>query len=273
MAYIPLELVRSIIDVLAIQGHKTDLNTASLISRLFREACLTHLFSSIAITLHPSSKARNEQLAHILTHNPRIGEVVRTLHVTFTDAPSADSDLLSNMFRALPGIRHLTLYSDRMSHFHWHLLPSNIQQSILHLLTHPQSEISHLAIRNIAVFPVAYLSRCSSLQHLECRALGHVPFSFIPDDETLPQGHLRSLKLLEVSPFIDVADVLLHSPHSSLTLSRLQTLECWILHNAHPTTVQSILSTASSAVQSLTLHVFTGQALSLFLPLPRIYTY
>ncbi|KAF5376442.1 hypothetical protein D9615_008673 [Tricholomella constricta] len=247
---LPLELINMIIDELA--GDKPALSACSLTSSSLREQAQKHLFSDIVLDLDTIDPSSSDDLHDILYSNPHLASFVVSLKVQFSQ-PSEWEFVIARhvaLLNRFPRVRSVTLTSPTSGKDLWRIIQRNLRVALLTLIQQSTVE-SPLILEHQGSFPAQIISHCWQLKHLSMQRCLLQDSRYKPRMSTeigrrphsRQQGHLESLSVEIAS---DLLLTTLIQPTSSLSLSRLHTLDISDIEAGHIHALQKILDVASS---------------------------
>lgn len=197
---IPQDILNSIIDQLT--DDRPTLKTCTLLSRFFRYACQTHLFSDIRLKI--DEEHRNREFIHILTDHPAIALCVQNLNLQLLylrwEPPSGSEH--EPVVAILPFLLHLQ--SLQMTYESNYMLvwkgKGELHDAVLHLFKLPT--LSRVSLGCIQDFPMnVFLRGCTRLQALAI-TLVYEPHNVLDNDFNprpssilIPKTHLDVLKI------------------------------------------------------------------------------
>lgn len=166
---LPPELIKAIVDDLALQKDTTALTACALTCKFMNFCSRKHLFSTIHMGAIPSLKShcggtpRIEQLVSLLNHSPEIADCIKEFSYKLWHRDYEDQTA-PVVLKRLTKVRSLTLV--RLAQFMlWKFVPVRFQEAMAHLIQLP-SEMK-LVLRLCHNIPMALFMSCPNLTQLK----------------------------------------------------------------------------------------------------------
>ncbi|KAF8057383.1 hypothetical protein FPV67DRAFT_1786387 [Lyophyllum atratum] len=254
---IPEDIIDEIVDVLS----TTDLQSYTLVSRVFRVLCQRRLFHSVHLDTRHCE--RNERLHLTLLGNPVLASFTRslTIHIAATSRGSPLKAVCGILHMVQSHVRKLSVDGD-FDHGTepWKSFHESLQTALLSIIAHPSCVDVDLGYVGL---PITNLSESSHLRHLTLASRESVTipgdilgegFSHPGHGEPKIQGYLESLI---VKPRGAAERILqtLHDPRRPcpLSLSHLKVFKLCFLDPCCPL-IQAILDLAADYLQEITIY-------------------
>ncbi|KAF8968573.1 hypothetical protein BDZ97DRAFT_1799087, partial [Flammula alnicola] len=158
-ATIPLDIIESVIEAIAIDEDTRSLKAISQTCHTLLTLCRKHIFSTIQLS-HKSDNSRH--FNDLLSTSPDIARYVKHLEY-FLDNPTDDDQKVLDVLQKHSDLRSVHLWSQRGTD--WSAFPASIRSSLLSLIQLPT--ITHLRIRCFTKFPATALLHCHNLIDLQ----------------------------------------------------------------------------------------------------------
>ncbi|PPQ65562.1 hypothetical protein CVT24_010825 [Panaeolus cyanescens] len=197
---IPLEIISSIIDILAKDGQLEVLKDLSPVCSFFRDQCRKHLFATIAIEEDGDLEVGESQnLPSILQFTTLISEhpgVAAHIRCLILINPADGGDDQAGLPEALSKLTNLSTLEIRLKSEFW----SDILSECIQALSQHAS-FQHLILDDVAQFPINVIMAIPRLQHLELIAV-----ELIEEEPLNPDSESIYLKSLAMTAFEDLED-------------------------------------------------------------------
>ncbi|KAF8957387.1 hypothetical protein BDZ97DRAFT_1846540 [Flammula alnicola] len=162
-ATIPLDIIESVIEVIATDEDTRSLEAVSQTCHTLLPLCRKHIFSTIRLS-HKSDHSRH--FNDLLSTNPDIARYVKHLEYGLNN-PSDDHQQGLDVLQKHSDLRSVHLWSQERAD--WSAFPASIRSSLLSLIQLPT--ITHLRIRSFMNFPATALLNCHNLIDLQMELL------------------------------------------------------------------------------------------------------
>ncbi|KAF9050353.1 hypothetical protein BJ165DRAFT_1457886 [Panaeolus papilionaceus] len=197
---IPLEIISSIIDLLARNGPLSDLKTLSTVCSFFRDQCRKHLFETITLEENgdqevgeSSSLPSIAQFTALMANFPGVAPWIRYLTLI---RPTDGEDDQEELPEALVKLTKLSTLEIRLQSDSWSELLSECVQVLS-----KHSSFQALILNDVAQFPINLLITLTHLRHLEL--IGVEIIEEGPLDDSLSSVCLKSLAVTAFEDFED----------------------------------------------------------------------
>ncbi|KAF5372357.1 hypothetical protein D9615_009230 [Tricholomella constricta] len=256
---LPLELIYTIIDELA--GDKPALSACSLASSSLREQAQKHLYTEVTLCLDGRDSSRADDLHEILYSHLQLASFVVSLKVPISQPFERESIIARQvtLLNRFPRVRSVVLTSARPKEAQWRTMQLNVRIALSTLIQ--QSTVETLTLDRQGSFPPQILSYCWQLKDLtvrRCLLQGskkqpRTSSAIAQTNQSRQRGHLsESSRIYVASDFL--REVLIQTS-SSLSFSRLHTLDISDVKTQRIRAVQDILNAACLTLVELSLGI------------------
>ncbi|CAA7270968.1 unnamed protein product [Cyclocybe aegerita] len=146
---LPLDILYTLAESLAISGELSSLKAASLTCKDFHRICESHIFAEVDLT--PEDRPVIERFKKLLDTKPEVATFVHVVRV-FLDPPhSPDLPIILSSMKAIRRL-HLAIRSPSVA---WTEIPPLVRSSIETAIRTPT--LTHLEIRTLDQFPITQI--------------------------------------------------------------------------------------------------------------------